>query len=157
MQFEELRYVCQEAAVDLVSKRGRPLVPHVVLPGSERTQLLELTGFPSGDDEAAHEYLANLAADRIQAGRIPCWGFVAEAEVSGQDAVVVVFGARKHAPHVTASPFDADGNLDEFVPSEELDPTAMPFLHPLQHAVDQLPALDQPPGPGDGPDLPIIG
>ena len=156
MQFEELRYVCQEAAVDLVSKRGRPVTPHVVLPGAERTRLLALEGFPTGDEEAAHEYLATLAADEIQAGQVPCWGFVAEAEVGGADAVVVVFGARKHAPHVTASAFGASGGLEEFVPSEELDPTAMPFLHPLQHAVDQLPALEQPPT-GEGEGLPIIG
>jgi hypothetical protein len=156
MQFEELRYVCQEAAVDLVTKKGRPLVPHVVLPGADRTRVLALADFPTGDEEAAHDYLAALAADEVQAGQVPCWGFVAEAEVGGEDAVVVVFGARKHAPHLTASGFDADGALAEFVPSEELDPTAMPFLHPLQHAVDQLPPLDQPPA-GEGGGLPILG
>jgi hypothetical protein len=29
--------------------------------------------------------------------------------------------------------------LEEFLAAEELDPTALPFLHPLQHAVDSLP------------------
>jgi hypothetical protein len=54
---------------------------------------------------------------------------------------VVVCGARRNAPHITASRFDDEGGLEEFVPSEPLDPTALPFLHPLQHAVDALSAL----------------
>ena len=139
MQFEELRFVCQEAAADLVGSRGRPLPPTVVLPGPERTQLLTLPELPD-DDEARHAVLAQLAADHVTAGGVPCWGFVAEAEVGDDDAVVVVFGARRHAPHLTASRFDEDGGLEGFVPDEQLDPTALPFLHPLQHAVDALPA-----------------
>lgn len=162
MQFEELRFVCQEAATDLLRSRGRPLPPTVVLPGPERTQLLTLSDLPD-EDVSRHAVLAQLAQDRITADGVPCWGFVAEAEIGGQDAVVVVFGARRHAPHVTASTFAADGSLAEFVPSEELDPTALPFLHPLQHAVDALPAAgdvfaDADPKrrpPGDA--LPIIG
>lgn len=145
MQFEELRFVCQEAAVGLVAQ-GRPVPPTVVLPGPERTRLLRLTGFPD-HDEARHEYLARLAADELVTGQVPCWGFVAEAELeAGGDVVLVVFGARKHPPHLSAAlaPQDAT-HLEEFVPSEELDPTAMPFLHPLQHAVDQLPAVETPP------------
>ncbi|MFP5308362.1 MAG: hypothetical protein ACLGIR_02150 [Actinomycetes bacterium] len=156
MQFEELRYVCQEAALDLVRSEDRPLPVTVVLPGRERTRLVKLAGFPD-DDEARHALLADFAADEIVEGQVPCWGFVSEAELGGQDAVVVVFGARKHAPHVTAALFGPDGALVEFVPSEELDPTAMPFLHPLQHAVDALPALEQPPTPEGGGALPIIG
>jgi hypothetical protein len=139
VQFEELRYVCQEAALDLLRKRGRPVPPTIVLPGPERTRLITLTGFPEGDEDR-HAVVAQLAQDEVTADGVPCWGFVAEAEVGGQDAVVIAFGARRHAPHLTASLFD-DGELAEFVPSEELDPTAMPFLHPLQHAVDALPAV----------------
>lgn len=139
MQFEELRFVCQEAAGDLARTRGRPLPPTVVLPGPQRTQLLTLPVLPS-DDEARHGVLAQLAADHITAAGVPCWGFVAEAEVDGQDAVVVVYGARRHAPHLTGARFATDGGLEEFARSEELDPTALPFLHPLQHAVDALPA-----------------
>jgi hypothetical protein len=139
MQFEELRFVCQEAASDLLRTRGRPLPPTVVLPGAERTQLLTLPELPD-EDEARHAVIAQLALDRITGDGVPCWGFVAEAEVGGQDAVVVVYGARRHAPNLTASLFDADGDLEGFVASEELDPTALPFLHPLQHAVDALPA-----------------
>lgn len=147
MQFEELRYICQEAAIDLVGREERPLPPTVVLPGPERTRLVKLPAFPE-DDEQRHALVAQLAADEVTAGQVPCWGFVAEAEVGDEPAVVVVYGARRHAPHLTASRFDDDGNLEEFVPSEELDATAMPFLHPLQHAVDQLPAVDETSGPG---------
>ena len=166
MQFEELRFVCQEAAMDLLRSRGRPIPPTVVLPGPQRTQLLSLPELPE-DDETRHLVLAQLATDHVTAAGVPCWGFVSEADVGGQDAVVVVYGARRHAPHITASTFAEDGDLAEFVPSEELDPTALPFLHPLQHAVDALPAAgdvftdadpkrghpdDTPPGT-----LPIIG
>jgi hypothetical protein len=141
VQFEELRYVCQEAALDLVRNRPRPLPPTVVLPGAERTRLLTLPRFPDGDEER-HAVLAQVAADEVSATSTPAWGFVAEAEVGGRDAVVVVFGARRHAPHLTASWFADDGDLEEFAADEQLDPTALPFLHPLQHAVDALPAVD---------------
>ncbi|MBW3620609.1 MAG: hypothetical protein KY461_10215 [Actinobacteria bacterium] len=154
MEFSELRFVCQEAAVDLLASKGRPVPPTVVLPGPERTALLNIPDFPD-DDEARHEVLAGLAAERIAAGGVPAWGFVAEADVQGRDALVVVFGARRHAPHLTAAFLDADDGVLEFAPDEELDPTALPFLHPLQHAVDSLPALDSPPDPGTG-GLPII-
>lgn len=161
MQFEELRFVCQEAALDLVRTRGRPVPPTVVLPGPERTQLLALPTLPD-DDEARHTVLAELANDHVTAQRVPCWGFVAEADVGGRDAVVVVYGARRHAPALTAALFGDDGGVEAFVPSEELDPTAMPFLHPLQHAVDALPAAgdvfgDVDPKRGGGGELPVIG
>lgn len=157
MQFSELRFVCLEAALDLVRNRPRPLPPTVVLPGPERTSLVTIPDFPD-DDESRHAVLAEVAAERVTAAGVPAWGFVAEAEIADRDAVVVVFGARRHAPHLTASFFDEDGGLIEFAPDEELDPTALPFLHPLQHAVDSLPPLEQPPGPDEGDGgLPIIG
>ncbi len=162
MQFDELRFVCQEAAADLASTRGRPLPPTIVLPGPDRTELVTLPELPE-DDEARHTVLAQLAHDRITGDGIPCWGFVAEADVSGEDAVVVVYGARRHAPEVTASRFTDEGGLEAFVPSEQLDPTALPFLHPLQHAVDSLPATGDVFAEADpkraGPEggLPIIG
>jgi hypothetical protein len=137
MQFEELRFVCQQAALDLVRTRGRPIPPTVVLPGPDRTALMALPDFPA-DDEARHAVLAQLAHDRLTTERIPCWGFVSEATVGDEDVVVVVYGARRHAPALTASRYDDAGRLDEFMPSEPLDPTALPFLHPLQHAVDAL-------------------
>lgn len=160
MQFEELRFVCQEAAIDIVDREDVAR-PTVVLPGSEKTRLLALPQFPE-DDEARHELLVNLAADEIVEGQVPCWGFIAEAELDGGgDVVVVVYGARKHAPHLTAAVKLEDGTLDEFLPAEELAPEAMPYLHPLQHAVDQLPAVET---PADGlsgvrgtPDDPLAG
>jgi hypothetical protein len=162
VQFEELRYVCQQAALDLVRTKGRPLPPTVVLPGPERTELVTLPDLPD-DDEARHAVLLQLADDRVAADRIPAWGFVAEAEVAGEDVALVVYGARRHAPHLTASRFGPDGDLEEFVPSEQLDPTALPFLHPLQHAVDALPAVEDvlgqtDPKRGGGPTggLPIV-
>lgn len=161
MQFDELRFVCQEAAGDVLTNRGRPLPPTVVLPGQQRTQLLTLPELPE-DDEARHAVFAQLAADRITADGVPCWGFLAEAEVGEQDAVVVVYGARRHAPQLTASAFTDEGGLEGFVPAEDLDPTALPFLHPLQHAVDALPAVGDvfgevdPKRGGEGR-LPIIG
>lgn len=155
MKFEELRFVCEEAAKDVVSKGTRPVPPTVVLPGPERTRLLTLPRFPE-DDESRHAYLAQFAVDQVTEGQVPCWGFLVEAEVGGHDAVVIVYGARQHAPEISAAPLDDDQGLGDFVAGEELDPTAMPFLHPLQHAVDALPAGD----PGQGPDpggLPLFG
>lgn len=157
MRFEELHFVCTEAAKDLVTNRERPLPPTMVLPGPERTRLLTLPGFPE-DDEARHAYLAQFASDEIEDNLIPCWGFVAEAEdASGHDVVLVVYGARRHPPELTAARLRPSGELDEFVPPEQLDPTAMPFLHPLQHAVDALPAVEETPDQPEGEGLPLFG
>lgn len=155
MKFEELRFVCEEAAKDVVAKGQRPVPPTVVLPGADRTRLLTLTGFPD-DDEDRHAYLVKLAHEQITEAGVPAWGFLVEAEVGDHDAVAIVYGARKHAPEISAAPLDEDG-LGEFVAGEELDPTAMPFLHPLQHAVDALPAMEgDDPSPGEG-GLPLFG
>lgn len=153
MQFEELRFVCEEAARDLARRHERPLPPTIVLPGPERTRLVTLAAFPD-EDEARHAYLAEFARDQVTAEAVPAWGFVAEGEVGGQDVVVVVYGARRHAPAITAAPFDDEG-LADFLPSEELDPTALPYLHPLQHAVDSLPSQEAPPDAGPGGALPL--
>lgn len=88
MQFDELRFVCQEAAIDLVRERARPLPPTIVLPAPQKTRLLTLPRFPD-DDEERHAVLAQLAADEITATDTPAWGFVAEAEIADRDAVVV--------------------------------------------------------------------
>lgn len=138
MQFEELRFITQQAAVDVVEKHARPLPPTVVLPGPARTLLLTLPALPE-EDELRHHVLSELAVEHLTGAGVPCWGFVAEADIAGADGVIAAFGARRHVPHVSAALFDAEGGLDEFVPAEELDPTALPFLHPLQHAVDALP------------------
>lgn len=160
MQFEELRFVCQQAALDVLRSQGRPMPATVVLPGPERTRLVTLRELPE-DDRSRHTVMAELAHDRITGDGVPCWGFLAEADVGGQDAVVVAYGARRHAPHLTASVFEEDGSLGEFVAAEQLDPTALPFLHPLQHAVDALPATgdvfaEVDPKRHPGGDLPII-
>jgi hypothetical protein len=138
MQFDELRFITQEAALDVVTKHARPLPPTVVLPGPARTLLLTLPSLPD-EDELRHLVMAELALEHLTGEGVPCWGFVAEADVGGEDGVVTVFGARRHTPHISAALFDESGSLTEFVRAEELDPTALPFLHPLQHAVDALP------------------
>ncbi len=93
-----------------------------MLPGTERTRLLALPQFPE-DDEARHELLANLAADEIVEGQVPCWGFVAEGELDdGGDVVVVVYGARKHAPHLTAAVKLDDGTLGRVPPGRRARP-----------------------------------
>lgn len=149
MKFSDLRFVCEEAAKDVVAQGERPVPPTVVLPGPDRTRLLKLPAFPE-DDEARHQYMAQFALDQITEGQVPCWGFLVEAEVGGRDAVAIVYGARQHAPEISAAPLEGH-ELGEFVPGEELDPTAMPFLHPLQHAVDALPATEEDgPGPDEG-------
>lgn len=153
MRFEELRFVCEEAAKDLAGRGERPVPATMVLPGPDSTRLVRLADFPD-EDEARHAYLATFAHDRLVPEKTPAWGFLVEGTVDGHDVIVMVFGARKHAPHITAVPIMPDGTLGEVLPSEELDPTAMPFLHPLQHAVDSLPA-ESPEGP-EGPGLPIV-
>jgi len=165
MQFDELTFVCQQAAVDLVAQH-RPIAPTVVLPSQPTTRIVTLPEFPE-QDQARHDHLAEFARVEITAARIPAWGFLAEAEMGGADVIVLVCGARRNPPQVSAARFLPDGSLDAFLPAEELDPTAMPFLHPLQHAVDALPALEANPaespldggllGPGTGSGrLPII-
>ena len=132
-----------------MSQGRRPVPPTVVLPGAERTRLLTLSDFPA-DDEERHAYLAHLAYEQITTAGTPAWGFLVEVEVGGHDAVAIVYGARKHAPAISAAPLE-DDQLGEFVAGEELDPTAMPYLHPLQHAVDALPAMEgDDPFPGEG-------
>lgn len=166
MQFEELRFITQQAAVDVVAKHARPLPPTVVLPGPARTLLLTLSALPE-DEQLRHAVLAELAAEHLTGGGVPCWGFVAEADIAGEDGMIAAFGARRHTPHVSAALFEDDGTLAEFVRAEELDPTALPFLHPLQHAVDALPGAQDvfdrydpkragPSTTGDGQGLPMF-
>jgi hypothetical protein len=152
MRFEELRFVCEEAAKELVARDERPVPATIVLPGPASTRLLRLSDFPINDGDR-RAYLATFAHDHLVTDGIPAWGFLVEGEVDDQDVVVIVFGARKHAPRITAAPITGDGTLEAALPDEELDPTAMPFLHPLQRAVDSLPA--EPPDDAAGPTLPL--
>jgi hypothetical protein len=159
VQFEELRYVCQQAALDLVRTQGRPLPPTVVLPGPERTALVTLPDLPATTrtgTPSSHSWRTTASPPtRSRAG-----GSSRRRTPAGEDVVVVVYGARRHAPRLTASRFAEDGDLEEFVPDQELDPTALPFLHPLQHAVDALPAVEDVFGRVDpkrgGGGLPIV-
>lgn len=159
MTIDELEALVREAAADHVARTARPVTPAVVLPGPSATTVTALDGFPD-DDRARFDYLSRLAAERIRPAGVPCYGFIAEAtldtgapskdfvskdvpskDVVSEDVVVVVYGARRHRPRIMAAPFVdrggvGDETLDAFTDSEALDPTAMPFLSPLQHAVD---------------------
>ena len=159
MRLEELEVVCHEAARNLVARGSRPVPASVILPLPEATRVVTLPDFPD-DDPTRFDLLSAFARDTMRPANAPCYGFVAEAvaDAGGQpvDVVVVAYGARQHRPRITAAPLvsapEADGSeLGEFTEAEELDPTAMPFLSPLQHAVDHA----QPPDDGGG--LPLIG
>jgi hypothetical protein len=96
-----------------------------------------LPDFPD-DDRERFDFLSHFAADRMQPTNAAAYGFLGEAELAtgdgAVDVVVVVYGARRHRPLVTAAPLGEE--LGSFSHSEPLDPTAMPFLSPLQHVVD---------------------
>lgn len=172
MRMEELELVCQEAARNLLARQPRPLPATVVLPLPEATRVITIPAFPD-DDPARFDVLAAFSRDTVREANAPCYGFVAEAVAGADghtvDVVVVAFGARGHRPRVTAAPLlPAEGQartqLGDFTESEELDPTAMPFLSPLQHAVDEASSTAGEAGgspmgdiqsPGGG--LPIIG
>ncbi|CAN5814350.1 MAG: hypothetical protein H0V93_01900 [Euzebyales bacterium] len=139
MRLDELELVCREAATQLAQRPTRPLPASVVLPLPEATRVVALTDFPD-DDPGRFDLLERFARDRMRAANAPCYGFLAEGLAGSQDGeplevVVVVFGARGHHPRVTAAPLTPEG-LGSFTDAEELEPTAMPFLSPLQHAVD---------------------
>lgn len=148
MTQDELERLCQDAARDLVARETRPLPAAVVLPQPGATKVIRLADFPP-DDEARFDLLAKLAAERLRPVNAPCYGFVAEATLDAggdQEVVLIAFGARGHHPRVSAAPVEAQG-LGPFVEAEELDPAALPFLAPLQHAVDAA----QPPAGAPGP------
>lgn len=138
MRVEELDAVCRQAARDLVAREHRALRPAVVLPLPEATRVLTLPDFPD-DDPARFDLMASLAGEVMVPANAPAYGFVAAGAVDGEDGpvdvVAVVYGARGHAPRVTAAPFEGD-ELGEFTEAEEVDPAAFPFLAPLQHAAD---------------------
>ena len=160
MTLEELELVCQEAARNLAARQRRPLPATVVLPLPEATRVVTMQDFPE-DDPTRFDLLSAFAAETMRPANAPCYGFlaeaVAEAEGEAVAVIVVAYGARRRGARVTAAPLevgaDGDAQVGEFAPSEELDPTALPFLSPLQHAVDEAePAED-----GGGAGLPIIG
>jgi hypothetical protein len=135
---DELRTLCQEAARDLAARQERPVPAAVVLPLPHSTQVTTLPDFPA-DDQERFQVLSHFAADRMVPAGAPCYGFIAEAELASGDepvdVVMVVFGARHRGAWVTAAALD-DDELGPFGEVEQLDPTALPFLQPLQHAAD---------------------
>lgn len=145
--------MCQEAAREIADRDSRPLPPTVVLPAPEATRVITLRDLPD-DDHGRHAVMERFARDEMIPQGHPAFGFVAEAELAdGTDVVVVVYGAHGLPPRIAAAPFEADDELGEFSDEEPLDPWAMPFLHPLQHAVEQAQEPPEPPGiPGFGAD-----
>jgi hypothetical protein len=113
MQFEELRFVCQQAALDLVRTKGRPLPPTVVLPGPERTA--DDPARPAGRRRGPSRRARRARPRTDHRGRGAVLGLRRGGRGQGEDVVVVVYGARRHAPHLTASRFGDDGDLEEFV------------------------------------------
>ena len=135
MTIDQLRQLCCEAAADLAGREERPWPVTVVLPGPEATRVVALDGFP-GDDRARHTALSVFAAEHMVPHDVPCFGFIAEAtSAEGTDLLTVVYGARRQRPMITAAPVTGEG-LGDFVEPEPLDPAALPFLQPLQHAAD---------------------
>ncbi len=138
MTLDELELVCQQAARNVVARDARPVPATVVLPLANATRVTALAPWPD-DDPGRFDLLARFAAEVMRPANAPCYGFLAEAAVDAggvpTDVVVVAYGARRLGARVTAAPLTADG-LGEFLDSEPLDPTAFPFLSPLQHAAD---------------------
>lgn len=140
MRIEELAYLCEEAARDLVSRRERPFPAAVVLPGVPASRIVELPDFPD-DDTGRSAVLDALAQREIVEAARPAYGFLAEAVTAdGEEVVIVVYGAHSHPPRITAAAIDEQDALGEFAPAEPLDPAALPFLHPLQHAAESVSA-----------------
>ena len=141
---EELEVVCQEAARNLVERSDRPVPATVVLPLPASTRVLSLPDWPD-DDDARTALLERFAQDVMAPANAPCYGFIAEgvaAADSGQvDVVVVVYGARRNHPLVTAAVLDADG-VASFTDPEPLAPAAFGFLAPLQRATEAAQAPD---------------
>lgn len=138
MRIEELELVCQQAARNLVERRARPIPASVILPLPAKTRVTALDDWPD-DDAARHALLERFAADVMRSENAPCYGFLAEGIVAGDDGpvdvVVVAYGARGNHPRISAAPL-ADHDVGEFTEAEPLDPMAMPFLAPLQRAAD---------------------
>jgi hypothetical protein len=151
MRIEELELVCREAALNLVARTGQPLPATVVLPLPEATQVVSMPDF-SDYEEQRLELMTRFADEQMRPRNAPCYGFIAEAVAAGEDGtptdvVVCVYGARNHHPLITAAPI-VEGQVGEFAAPESLAPAAMPFLEPVQRAVDAAPPPDAMPLPG---------
>jgi hypothetical protein len=139
MRIDELELVCREAVAQIVTRGERPLPPTMVLPLPSSTRVVALPAFPD-DDDGRLTLLTRFADDEMRPANAPAYGFVAEAAAHAEDGapmevVVVVYGARGHHPQIIAAPLNGE-ELGPFTEPEALEPTAMPFLVPVQHAVD---------------------
>ncbi len=139
MRIEELELVCREAAAQIVGRGDRPLPPSMVLPLASATRVVALPDFPDDDGER-FDLLTRFAEDEMRTTNAAAYGFVAEGAAQDDtgapmEVVVVVYGARGHHPQIVAAPL-AGSDLGPFTEPEALAPTAMPFLAPVQHAVD---------------------
>lgn len=148
MRMDELESVCRQAAADMVEReRAAGVLPAaVVLPLPAATRVVRLPELPE-EAGARFALLSRFAEDEMRPANASCYGFVAEALTrEGDDVVVVVYGARGHHPRITAAPVDG-GGLGTWAPAEDLAPSAMPFLAPLQHAADAAEPPDVMAGP----------
>src|SRR5687768_2974711 len=134
MRIEELELVCQEAARNLVQRGDRPVPASVVLPLPTKTSVTALEHWPDDDNERT-VLLERFADDVMRPANAPCYGFVAEAIAAADgdrpvDVVVIVYGARRNHPRISAAPLlgEARDELGEFTPPEPLEPIAMPFM-----------------------------
>lgn len=138
MRLEELAALCREAARGLAERGERPLPAAVVVPRPEASRIVALEGFPD-DDQGRMAALTRFADDELRPANAPCYGFIGEALLHAPDGpadvVLVAYGARGQGAWVTAAPLEGE-QLGEFLPDEPLDPEALPFLGPLQAAVD---------------------
>lgn len=139
MRLAELEAVCREAARGVVEREGRPVPAAVVLPLPESNKVTSFSEFPV-DDPARTALLERFAEDVMRPANASCFGFLAEATLDAGDGppvdvVVVAYSARRGHAHITAAPL-VDATVGDFGAAEELDPAAMPFLRPLQEAVD---------------------
>lgn len=145
MRIEELAFVCEEAARDLAQRHGRPVPPAIVLPSPQATRIITLPDFPD-DDAARLAVLSHIAQQEILGRSQPAYGFISEAALEdGSEILVLVHGAHSNPPRISGA-FLRDGEVGDFSAPEPLHPDAMTFLHPLQHAVEQV--REPPPGPG---------
>jgi hypothetical protein len=134
VNLDELEALCREAARSLLAREGRPLPAAVVLPLADATKITTLPDLPD-DDGGRRALLGRFADDVMRPADAPCYGLIAEGLAEDVEVVVVVYGARRHHPRVTAAPLDGD-EVGDFLPAEELDPAAMPFVAALQQAVE---------------------
>ena len=151
MTIDPLRILVEQAATELAERATRPYPPTVVLPLEGSTKVISLDGFPDDDAERA-DALSVLAARQMVPANAACFGFIAEAESADGDVLLVVYGARQRGAMLTAAMLGEEGLASAFVDAEPLEPTALPFVQPLQHAADTA-SPSEPPSGG----LPIIG